>query len=283
MSPRKFTVAPSSTIEDAVRRLWISMGIRIRDARLGRKWSVPELARRAGISRAATYLIEAGQPTSVEAVTRVASALGLRLDFELTDTRRRAEPSPSLTADVVHSAMGELEASHFRSVGLPVGIDEPYQHYQFAGRADVVAWDLDKAALLHLENRTRFPNVQESIGTFNAKRAYLGDALATRLGVRRWRSETHVMVGAWTAEVLHALRLRAETFRSVCPDPPTAFEGWWHGTPPENARVSILVVLDPLAGRRQRPFIGLDEAIATARPRYRGYADAAHVLVRGHG
>ena len=37
---------------------------------------------------------------------------------------------------------------------------------------------------------------------------------------------------------------------------------------------STLVVLDPLAAGRQRVYIALAEAL-TARPRYRGYAEAA--------
>ena len=157
-------------------------------------------------------------------------------------------------------------------------MDEPYQHFQYAGRADLIAWDLEAAALLHIENRTRFPDLQEVAGSFNAKKAYLGDALAKRLGIRYWRSQTHVVAGLWSAEVLHALRQRAESFRSICPDAPSAFEAWWAGRPPASGKTSTLVVLDPLASGRQRLLIGLDEALAGARPRHRGYADAATKL-----
>jgi hypothetical protein len=40
--------------------------------------------------------------------------------------------------------MGEFEARHFRPIVDGVGLDEPYQHYQFAGRADFVAWRLSR-------------------------------------------------------------------------------------------------------------------------------------------
>ncbi len=80
--------------------------------------------------------------------------------------------------------MGEFEAIRLRHFGRAVSLDEPYQHFQFAGRADLVAWDLDARALLHLENRTRFPNFQDMAGTFNSKRAYLGGVLADRVGIR---------------------------------------------------------------------------------------------------
>jgi hypothetical protein len=173
--------------------------------------------------------------------------------------------------------MGEFEAARLRLRGFPVGIDEPYQHYQFAGRADVTAWDAARRALLHVENRTRFPDFQEMAGSYNAKRAYLGAALAERAGVGRWASETHVIAALWSSEVLHALRIRTESFRSVCPDPPDRFAAWLAGEPPRAGVSSSLVIIDPLASGRQRVFVGLDEALI-ARPRFRGYADIARLL-----
>lgn len=257
----------------------MAVGLGVRDARLAKHWSVAGLAARAGVSRAVAYLAEAGQPTSVEAVVRLATALGLRLELDLVDPRRGAE-KPSLSRDPVHSAMGEFEAGHLRGTGVSVGIDEPYQHYQFAGRADVVAWDVERRALLHIENRTRFPDFQEMAGAFNAKRAYLGNALAERLGVGRWEAETHVIAALWSSEVLHVLRLRTESFRALCPDGAAAFGDWWSGSREHvRGRASILVVLDPWASGRQRPFVGLDAALR-ARPRYRGYADAATGVAR---
>jgi len=166
------------------------------------------LARRAGVSRAVAYFIESGQPTSLAALIRVANALGLRLDIELSDPRRRLDARPNLSGDPVHSAMGELEARHLRGLRFPVGLDEPYQHYQFAGRADVVAWSANRAALLHIENRTRFPDFQEMAASYNAKRAYLAEAIGERVGITRWSSQTHVIAALWSAEVLHALRMR---------------------------------------------------------------------------
>jgi hypothetical protein len=222
------------------------------------------------------YLIERGEPISVVALARLADALGLRLEAELVDPRRR-QATPALHSDPVHSAMGELEAGHLRPMGFPVAIDEPYQHYQFAGRADVLAWDGDARALLHIENRTRFPDLQDMAGSFNAKRAYLGRVLADRLGVGAWRSETHVIVALWSAEVVHALRLRTESFRAICPDAPHGFEAWWMGEPPDAGKTSELVMMDPLARGRQRRFVGLEDAL-TVRPRHSGYAEVAQLL-----
>ena len=213
---------------------------------------------------------------SVEAYCRLAAALGLQLDIALSDPRRKDRAA--INADVVHSYMGEIEAARIMSFERHVGIDEPYQHYQFAGRADVVAWDAAQRALLHVENRTRFPNIQEAAGSWNAKRSYLADEMRAKAGVSSWRSVTHVMACLWSSEVLHVLRLRTSTFRALCPDPIDAFATWWSGDlPAPGVRASILVVLDPLATGRQRQFVDLDHAL-TADPRHRGYADVAGKL-----
>jgi DNA-binding XRE family transcriptional regulator len=279
MSPQPFAAQPKNAVVTALRRLWVGIGQQVRDARIAHRWTVPQLADHAGVSRSVVYDVESGQPISIEAVARLATALGLRVEWQLVDPRRASKPT--LGADPVHSAMGELEARHLRGLGFAVGIDEPFQHYQFAGRADLVSWDAEQGALLHIENRTRFPDFQDMAGSYNAKRAYFGASLAERLGFRRWRSETHVIAALWSSEVLHGLRLRSESFRSLCPDPPDAFSAWWSGAPPASGTTSMLIVLDPAATARQRLFIGRDEAVNGTRPRHRGYADATQRLGLG--
>ena len=253
-----------------------ALGLGFRDERLKRSLTVRQVADATGLSPEAIYAAESGRVARLETYARLAVALGLRLDATMTEPRRLRSRT---TDDLVHAAMGELEAGHFRRLGATVRLDEPYQHDQFAGRADLVAWTLDPPELLHIENKSQIRDVQDTLGSFNAKRAYLGQEIAGRLGIRRWRSETHVLVLAWTAEVLHTLRLRAETFRSIAPDPPGAFGAWWSGGAPSPQVSTTLVVLDPLATARQRLWIGLEQSVA-ARPRYRGYADLAAALDR---
>jgi hypothetical protein len=103
------------------------------------------------------YRVEAGGIASTDTAQKIAGALGRRAELVLVDPRKKTDSRVSLSADPVHSAMREFEAAHLRRLGknLRIGIDEPYQHYQFAGPADVVAWDLAARALLHIENRTR--------------------------------------------------------------------------------------------------------------------------------
>ena len=132
-----------------------------------------ELARRSGLTGAAVVRVEAGKRAGLDTYSRLAHTMGMDLEAALVDPRHR-QRSVAKEEDPVHAAMGEQEAAHLRSLGYDVSIDEPYQHYQFAGRADVLAWRLEDRALLHLENRTRFPNLGEAAGAYNAKRAYLG-------------------------------------------------------------------------------------------------------------
>ena len=178
--------------------------------------------------------------------------------------------------------MGEAIARQMANLGNVVAIDEPYQHFQFAGRADVLAWDADARRLLHVENRTRFPNVQEAIGSFNAKRRYLPGVMAERLGRARrgFEGVTNVMAVLWSSEAVHALRLHPATFAAICPDTIEAFDAWWRGDEPPRAGVtSTLVLLDPApATPRHRPWAALADG---TRPRYRGYTDAAAAVSRG--
>lgn len=279
MSPPRLVGPEDDRIARALTRIGIEAGATIRAGRLRRGWTIRELAARAGVSASEVYHLESGRVGSVAAYGRIASALGLRLELLFEQPGRAVRPA--LSDDPVHSMMGELEATQFTGFGIPVAIDEPFQHYQFAGRADLLAWSLPDRALLHIENRTRFPNLQEAASSYNTKRSYLAGAIARRLGIRGgFQSVTHVMVVLWSAEVLHVLRLREATFRALCPDGMAPFAAWWAGTPPgAGAETSSLVVLDPIERPRARRFIDLATALR-AEPRYRGYADAATALQR---
>lgn len=277
MSPSSPRRKSSDAASRSASRLFVLVGAQVRDERLRRRWTLRELSARARLSASGVQAIESGQAGSLDSYARLAAAVGLTLEIDLADPRRRRQ-STIRARDTVHAAMGEFEARHLRPFRFGAGIDEPYRHHQFAGRADLVVWERDRAALLHIENRTRFPDLQDTAASFNAKRAYLGEELAARLGLQHWNSETHVMVALWSAEVLHSLRLHEASLRSLCPDPPLAFASWWAGRPPESGRRSELAVLDPLATGRQRTFISLDAALG-ARPRHRDYAQAAARLL----
>ena len=272
----------------ALARLALEAGLRIRAERLRRGWTLRDLAARAGVGLGVAHDVEAGSVLTLESYARLATALGLRPSFDLTDVRGHAPgrgdrgvPTSHQAGDFVHAAMGEVEARALPGPGRTVAIDEPYQHYQFAGRADLLSWDQEN--LLHIENRTQFPNLQEAAGSYNAKRRYLAGALAERLdrGPDGWRSVTHVMACLWSSEVLHAIRLRRASFAALCPDPPDALQAWLRGEPPAAGVASSLVVFDPLVpfGSRRRTIAAVKEP-PRLDPRHRGYADAAEALRR---
>lgn len=265
----------------ALTRMAVEAGQRLRAERRRRGWTLQIVADRAGVSIGAAHDAEAGEVLGLESYARIATALGLRPSLELTDVRARATDPRRGSDDFVHAAMGEWEARALARPGRHIGIDEPYQHYQFAGRADVLAWE--GRDLLHIENRTQFPNLQEAAGSYNAKRQYLARAMAERLDLRPdgWRSVTHVMACLWSAEVLHAIRLRTATFAAICPDDPEQLGAWLAGDRPSPGATSSLILLDPALaqGSRRQATVGL-AGIAGVKPRHRDYADAAMALRR---
>ena len=270
--------------QSALSRMAMEAGLQIREERTRRGWTLRTLADRAGVALGVAHDAESGSVLALQSYARLATALGLRPTLDLADPRARAgthggQGARGNSADHVHAAMGEVLARALAAPGRTLSIDEPYQHYQFAGRADVLAWDREN--LLHIENRTRFPNLQEAAGSFNAKRRYLARDAAQRLdlGPRGWRSVTHVMACLWSSEVLHTIRLRRATFGALCPDAPDALEAWLLGEPPAAGVTSCLVLLDPLVpfGSRRRTIAPVQEP-PRLEPRYRGYADAAAAL-----
>ena len=271
----------SQSAQDALARMGVETGQRVRTERIRRRWTMRQLADLAGVALGVVQRVEAGHVATLETYARLALALGLRPDLLLADPRAQASSGKHGGEDIVHAAMGELEARMLAAPGRTIAIVEPYQHYQFAGRADVLVVERDARNLLHIENRTQFPNLQDAAGSWNAKRQYLAREMAQRYGIgpSGWRSVTHVMACLWSAEVLHAIRLRRATFNALAPDTPDALHAWLSGQQPQPDTTSTLIVLDPLVepGERRRIWAPAHEP-PRLDPRYRDYADAAEML-----
>jgi transcriptional regulator with XRE-family HTH domain len=260
-------------LEREIGALAAGLGRAARAERERRRITVRDVAAASGLSYAAVHAVETGRVASLSTYVRLARALHLKPEFSLADPRRRL--ANSRAEDPVHAAMGEMETARLRGLGFEVRLDEPFAHYHFAGRGDVVAWSLERLAFLHIENRTRFPNLQEAFGAFSTKREYMAAEIAGRVGVRRWRSETHVMAMLWSAEVLRAVRQHRASFQSIDSDGADVFGAWWSGGLPEAGRLATAILLDPQSSRRRDAalWIGIAD-LSAIRPRYRGYADA---------
>jgi transcriptional regulator with XRE-family HTH domain len=254
-----------------------ALGTAIREERRRRRLTIADVARTVGLSFSEVQAVESGRVASLDTYLRLAKVLHLQPSFELVDPRRRE--TVRRKEDPVHAAMGESQAAQLASLGYEVRIDEPFQHYQFAGRGDLVAWSVRDAVILHIENRTEFPNIQQGFGAFNTKREYLGLELASRVGVRRWRSESHVMAAIWSADVIHTIRQHRATFGSLGPGGPSILETWCLGEAPPDGRKTGFVLFDPVDNRRSdaRRWVGVSD-LAKVRPRYRGYADVLAAL-----
>ncbi len=276
MSPQP-TVRPiTPAVLARLDALAASLGADVRATRQRRRWTTKQLAERAGLSRALVYRVERGDLSTLETYARLGAALALPIEVSFDDPRTRA---PRRAEDPVHAAIVEMLAARYATQDRLVVADEPFQHYQFAGRADLAVIDPAGPDLLHHEVKTAIANVGELAGAWNVKRQYLARALAERHAMPDgFRSVTHVLTIAWTAECLHVIRLREATIRSLGPDASETFEAWWRGARPgAPAVISTVVVLDPVARPRAMAWAPLRD-VRTLRPRHAGYADLLREL-----
>ncbi|MFN8621511.1 MAG: helix-turn-helix transcriptional regulator [Chloroflexota bacterium] len=245
-----------------------SMGAAIRAGRQAQRLSLQGVAEAAALSRTVVGKIERGRPASLATYLRIADVLGMRLTWDLQPLSTTLD-----VEDAVHAAMGEVQARRFGVGSREVLIDEPYQHFRFAGRGDVVVVDRERRAMEHSENKTRIVNVGELGGSFNAKCLWLAEHVAERYRLPRFRSQTHVLVLLWSEEVLAVARTLGRTLRALGPSGIRPFAAWWDGSPLPGAHRSV-VVLDPIdRGTSQPQWASIEDALEL-RPRYRGYADA---------
>jgi len=89
MSPSSPRRKSSDAASRSASRLFVLVGAQVRDERLRRRWTLRELSARSRLSASGVQAIESGQAGSLDSYARLAAALGLTLEIDLADPRRR--------------------------------------------------------------------------------------------------------------------------------------------------------------------------------------------------
>ncbi len=279
MSPRSAQRPPSQRAAALANRIAVRFGERIQNRREERRWTLAVLAKAARLSIGLVHKIDAGQPGSIDSYARLATALGLDL-FDSGDQSRGSDDTHR-DQDPVHAAMGEVEAKHLRRLGYVVRMDEPYQHFRFAGRADSWpgTWGAAPSCISRTERASRTSRTRSAVTTESA-----------RTSVACWPSVSGSPKGGAARRMRSSRSGHPRSFEACAcasnrswPSVRTMSRSSPHGgqANPAAGRHTTLVILDPVDfGRRdQASFIGLAD-LGRAEPRYTGYAEAVATLRR---
>jgi transcriptional regulator with XRE-family HTH domain len=121
MSPCRPRRRADERLLTAMRRFASTIGAAFYEERHRRRRTLRDVGDAAGVSASVVHDAEAGRLVSLESYLRVADALGIRFEASLTPIRRR--DAERATGDLVHAAMAEAQARHFRDLGYLVAID----------------------------------------------------------------------------------------------------------------------------------------------------------------
>jgi len=141
----------------------------IRFLRVRRRWRQRDLAERAGISQTMVSRLERGHlsEATLDTIRRVAAALDLRVD--VVGRWRGGELDRLLASG--HSALHESVAAHLRTLaGWQFASEVSFAHFAERGVIDILAWHEPSRALLVIELKTEFVDLNELIGTLDRKR-----------------------------------------------------------------------------------------------------------------
>lgn len=107
-----------------------SVGGRIRFLRTKRKWTLDELAERAGISKSFLWEVERGSDIGGERLLRVANALGASLDYLMRGVATEEEFKPS-------------------SVEIPAEVNAIAQEAGLTYRQTLALLEIDRSVMAH--------------------------------------------------------------------------------------------------------------------------------------
>lgn len=201
------------------------VGAALRAVRIRRGWRQADVAGHAGVSVTAVSRAERGQIDRMPLATlrRVAAALDIRVD--LVPRWRGADLDRLLNAG--HAEMHEWLAGYFDR--LPGWVRAPEVSFAVFGERgviDILAWHPGRRALLVIELKTEFADVNELVGVMDRRRR-----LAAGIGRERGWDPATVSVWVIVADTPTNRRRHQRSrglLRSAFPLEGHAMRAWMH-------------------------------------------------------
>jgi transcriptional regulator with XRE-family HTH domain len=138
-----------------------------RRLRMRQRWTQVMLAARAGVSRRSVSKLECGGADGLRlrTITAVMSALGAHVNVRVSWNG----PGLDRLLDEGHAAVGASVKRRLERWGWLVRAEVSYNHYGERGRIDLLAWHPICRVLLVIEIKTDLVDVQDLLGTLDAK------------------------------------------------------------------------------------------------------------------
>jgi len=175
-------------------RMRTNVPIAMRALRTQRRWRQQDLGRRAGLSRDAVCRAERGRLDSltVRSLTRLVAALDATLVLEI----RWQGADLDRLLDRVHAQLQDAVARRLLSAAWTVRPEVSFNHYGDRGRCDLVAWHPETRTMLIVEVKSRFGDLQETLGRLDVK-IRTGGVIARQL---QWPRPEQVVAALVLAE-----------------------------------------------------------------------------------
>lgn len=204
------------------------LGAAIRFLRIRRRWRQSDLARRAGCSQSAVSRIERGHLGSVrlDTIRAVAAALDMRLD--LVGRWRAGDLDRMLSS--AHSALHEDVARRLGGLGGWESAPEvPFSSFGERGAIDILAWHPASRALLVIEFKTEFVDLNELLATLDRKRRLAAEIARQRGWLREATSVSVWVIVADSSTNRRRAADHATMLRAALPLDGRAMRGWLAG------------------------------------------------------
>ena len=156
-----------------------NLPIAVRALRRAREWRQDDLGARASVSRDLVSRVENGELAGM--TIRSLEVLAAALDAGLVVELRWQGADLDRLVDRGHAQLQEAVVARLRAASWVTHLEVSFNHFGDRGRCDVLAWHASTRTLLIVEAKTRFGNLQETIGALDVKRR-LGRVLAEQIG-----------------------------------------------------------------------------------------------------